>query len=330
MAGPALALAVSRAGGLGFIGSRDETTTTDLSETADLLSQTPFSHPTRGSTLPIGLGYIVWLADLSMASAAWAEHKPAAVWLFAPARGQEQLDEWARKIREVSPESQVWVQVGTLAEAVACATSPDAPDVLVIQGTEAGGHGRAKDGIGLTVLLPEVSDALQALGGTAARIPLLGAGGIADGRGVAAALALGASGVVMGTRFLASPETRVAKGYQDEVVRSADGAESTVRTLLYNHLRGVFGWPAPWAPRMLKNLSWEEEQRGVAFEELQRKHDEALKDGHKAWGREEGRAGTYAGAGVGLVNGVKWAGEVVEEVRGEAKRILVELTAGDA
>src|SRR5437763_563577 len=78
------------------------------------------------------------------------------------------------------------------------------PDVLVMQGLDAGGHGWEK-GAGVISLVPEAVDALEENG--FAHIHVLAAGGIVDGRGVAAALALGAEGVVMGTRFLGALET---------------------------------------------------------------------------------------------------------------------------
>jgi nitronate monooxygenase len=134
-------------------------------------------------------------------------------------------------------------------------------------------------------------------------------------------LGVGAAGAAMGTRFLAAEEARIAKGYQEEVVRASDGGKNTVRTHLYNHLRGTFGWPEQWAPRTIVNKSWEEQEKGVEFDELKKKHDELLKEGDKAWG-PEGRTATYAGAGIGLVRGVKSAGDIVEEVRGDTQAIL--------
>lgn len=184
--------------------------------------------------------------------------------------------------------------------------------MVVVQGAEAGGHGRASDGMGLVTLLPEVADAMAS-----ARIPLLAAGGIADGRGAAAALCLGASGAVLGTRFLASSEARISKGYQNEIVRASDGAVATTRTLLYNHLRGTFGWPADYQPRTIINKSFADHQAGVPFEELKIRHDEAAKTGDSGWG-PEGRLATYAGASVGLIHGVKAAGDIVREVQSEA------------
>jgi nitronate monooxygenase len=132
--------------------------------------------------------------------------------------------------------------------------------------------------------------------------------------------------VVMGTRFLAAREARIGKGYQDEVVRATDGARATVRTQLYNHLRGTFGWPDEFSPRTIVNKSWVEHDAGVGFEELKRRHDELLEEGgDKAWG-PEGRTATYAGASVGLVRDVQGAGAIVETVRSDAVDILTSLS----
>lgn len=177
--------------------------------------------------------------------------------------------------------------------------------------------------MGLITLFPEIADNLKGSG-----IALVAAGGIVDARGIAAALALGADGVAMGTRFLAASEARIAKGYQDAVVNASDAAVSTTRTHLYNHLRGTFGWPKEWAPRTIVNKSWTEQQEGVSFEDLQVRHDEAMKQDDKGWG-VEGRLATYAGAGVGMVNSVEDAASLVERLRRETQEILGRLGRHD-
>lgn len=318
--GPKLAVNVTKAGGLGFIGpnTKTEATLSDLAEARSLLQGSSGSLGSfiEASKLPVGIGFQCWDGDLSAAVKAMAEHKPCAVWLFAPRNGQPELDEWAAAIRQAHPGVSIWTQVGTLKESIEAAKSGTPPDVLVIQGAEAGGHGRAHDGMGLMTLLPEVADTLKDSG-----IPLFAAGGISDGRGVAAALSLGAAGAVMGTRFLASTEARISKGYQDEVVRATDGAACTTRTMLYNHLRGTMGWPEAFSPRGIINRSWREHQAGVPFEELQQKYKEAEKAGDAGWG-PEGRLATYAGAGVGLVRGVEDAGTIVGRAQEEARGVL--------
>lgn len=96
-------------------------------------------------------------------------------------------------------------------------------DVVVAQGTEAGGH------TGQVATLPLVPQIVDAVG---ERVPVLAAGGIFDGRGLAAALMLGADGVWVGTRFIATPEARATPGYKDALVRARE--DSTVVSRAYS------------------------------------------------------------------------------------------------
>ena len=110
-------------------------------------------------------------------------------------------------------------------------------DVVAAQGTEAGGH---TGEVGTMALVPQVVDAV--------RIPVLAAGGLADGRGLVASLALGAQGAVFGTRFIASLESQAAQGYREAIVRAHE--DDTMRTRCYT------GKPA----RMVRNAwtdAWE-------------------------------------------------------------------------
>ncbi|MCJ1262067.1 hypothetical protein MMC22_001936 [Lobaria immixta] len=118
------------------------------------------------------------------------------------------------------------------------------PDVLVMQGTDAGGHGLAR-GAGIITLLPEIADALNEanLGNTS----LVVAGGIVEGRGAAACLAIGVTGV--------------------DVLRRTDGGISTVRTVVYDTLRGTTDWPERYDARSIINASYLDIQDGVITEE---------------------------------------------------------------
>ncbi|MCJ1282913.1 hypothetical protein MMC26_002239 [Xylographa opegraphella] len=317
MSGPALAIAVSRAGGLGFIGpgAKTQDTTDDLETASSLIHQarvasTGFSAiPATQTAMPIGVGYQLWADDITVTVAAIEKYKPCATWLYAPHGGPKDFDDWSSKIRHASAETPIWIQIGTLEEARQLLQNSEKPDVVVVQGAESGGHGRANDGMGLMTLLPEIVDAMAG-----SRIPVFAAGGIADGRGVAAALCLGAAGLVMGTRFLAATEARISRGYQEEIVRASDGAVSTTRTLLYNHLRGTFGWPDEYSPRTIINKSFVEHQEGRSFASLKTMHDEAARAGDADWG-PEGRLATYAGAAVGLIHDVRDAGGIVSDMR---------------
>ncbi|KAJ5309709.1 uncharacterized protein N7443_002170 [Penicillium atrosanguineum] len=319
MSGASLAVAVSQAGGLGFIGPGVKTQhmEADLNEASTLINEArgssafsaiPLTHP----VLPVGVGFQLWGDDIEIAIATVEKFKPCAAWLYAPRESLAEFDVWSRRIRKVSPQTQIWIQIGTLGESKRLLQSLEKPDVVVVQGLESGGHGRATDGMGIMSLFPEVADAMAN-----SNVPLLAAGGIADGRGVAAALCLGASGAVMGTRFLAANEARISQGYQNEIVRASDGAVNTTRTLLYNHLRGTFGWPAEYSPRTIINKSFLEHQEGSSFEELRKLHEEASKMGDSGWG-PEGRLATYAGASVGLIHEVTEAETIVRDVQRDA------------
>jgi nitronate monooxygenase len=309
-AGPDLAVAVTRAGGIGFMGPGAKPTDLDaiLSQAKTLLGT---SVPSRNSLLPIGIGFQTFSADLLLASQAIQKYRPCAVWLFAPRDGQKELDEWSKKVRNVSPGTKIWIQVGSVSDAVAAARSAAPPDVLVLQGSDAGGHGLAK-GAGIISLLPEVADELGE-----SNIPLIAAGGIADGRGVAAALSLGAAGAVMGTRFLAAKEARVSKGYQGDIVRVKDGGQNTARTTLYDELAGRTDWPPEYDGRNVVNQSILDHSEGVDFEENKKRYQEATKKGDDGWG-ENGRLTSYVGSAVGLVREVVGAEVIVKTVRNEA------------
>jgi enoyl-[acyl-carrier protein] reductase II len=115
-------------------------------------------------------------------------------------------------------------------------------DVIIAQGGEAGGFGGAPSTM---VLVPQVVDAV-------APLPVVAAGGIADGRGLAAALALGAQGVNVGTRFIASDEAELSEGYKASVL--AARSDETVRAAFINDLvppasEGAY----PSAPRVVRN-----------------------------------------------------------------------------
>ena len=317
-----LAVAVSRAGGLGFIGAGTDVTDLEkyLQEAADLLKASPIKGAI-GDTLPIGVGLINWGADIDVAVEAIRKYKPAAVWFFAPKTNTD-LDQWTRRTREATNgRTRIWVQVGRVSDAVEIAQLCS-PDVLVVQGTDGGGHG-LQYGAGIMTLLPEVADALSEAGH--GDICLVAAGGIIEGRGLAAALALGAKGVSMGTRFLACKEAYIAKGYQDDVIRMKDGGITTVRSNVYDTLRGTTGWPAHYGGRGIINQSYLDARDGGVTDENKNLYVEALRKGDRGWG-EQGRLTAYAGTGVGLIKDVKSAQEILEEIKSSAARIQSSLS----
>jgi nitronate monooxygenase len=306
-------------GGIGFIGAGTDVSGLEsyLEDASNLLKDTNLK--TTNGTLPLGVGFINWGADLSAALPLIAKYRPAAIWFFAPT-SLSSLSDWTAKYRTASPHTKIWVQIGSVQEALDAAIEAQ-PNVLVVQGTDAGGHGLAQ-GAGLISLLPEVSDAIAAQIPDESKRPLLiAAGGIADARGTSAALLLGAHGIVMGTRFLASHEAVIAKGYQDEVLRASDGGQTTVRTKVWDNARGTTGWAETHNGRGIINKTYTDARDGMADEENKRLYEEDVRKGDEGWG-VKARLCTYAGSAVGLVREVKGAAEIVREVRDGARGLV--------
>jgi nitronate monooxygenase len=318
-----LAVAVSQAGGLGFIGAGSELSnlSKQLRHAQSILRDSPIESTTPG-ILAVGVGFINWGADLDAAVDVLTTYVPAAVWLFAP-RENADLEQWSRRIREATiGKTKIWVQIGTVGDALEVARLCR-PDVLVVQGADAGGHGLER-GASIVSLLPEVHDVLHATGMRG--ISLVAAGGIVEGRGVAAALVLGAEGVAMGTRFLASEEAQVAKGYQNDVIRVGDGGVSTVRSKVYDSLRGTTGWPDHYGGRGIINESFMDAKNGEVTDSNRRNYEEALKKGDQGWGKS-GRLTAYAGTGVGLITKVLPAREIIEEIRRDVKEVQARIAS---
>jgi NAD(P)H-dependent flavin oxidoreductase YrpB (nitropropane dioxygenase family) len=179
-------------------------------------------------------------------------------------------------------------------------------DVIVAQGNEGGGHiGQ----IGTTVIVRQVVKAV-------APIPVLAAGGFVDGAGLAAALALGAAGVLLGTRFLATDEAPVGTAYKSAIVAS-DGSDTIVTTLA-DTLSGR-DWPGAWG--RVRRTRFVEEWLGRE-PELRRRRDavwailEAAEESDPDYGL------MWIGQSAGLVDSVLPAGEVVRQIVREAEEIL--------
>lgn len=319
-----LAVEISDAGGLGFIGAGSDASflASALEEAKNLQTR---SRTLKGVTevLPVGVGFLLWAGDklLEESLPSLEKYRPAAVWLFAPSQ-HSQLARWTEETRRVTQsKTKIWIQIGTVADAVET-TKTCRPDVLVVQGTDAGGHGLER-GSGLIPLFPEVDDAVSAVcvEHKIVKPTLIAAGGILEGRTAAAALTLGAAGIVMGTRYLATPEANIAQGFRDAVLSASDGGVNTERGKLYDTLRGTTDWPLRYGGRAVLNRSYYDASKGMSTEENKRLYEEAAKQGDEGWG-ENGRLTTYAGTGVGLVREVRSAADVTREVREDARRIL--------
>jgi NAD(P)H-dependent flavin oxidoreductase YrpB (nitropropane dioxygenase family) len=203
------------------------------------------------------------------------------------------------------------LQVGTTEEARAARAAN--VDVIVAQGMEAGGHVRGQ--VGLLPLLPTIVEAV-------APTPVLGAGGIVSGRGLAAALSLGAEGVLVGTRFVASQECEAHADYKQRLI---DAEESdTVYCDVY-HL----GWPPHSPHRALRNALTEGgTPPSGAIARVHRDGEmvdvppfASMTPSIHVSGRTELMA-NYAGQGVGLVRNVLPAAEIVDRMMAEAEETI--------
>jgi len=283
-AGGALAAAVTRAGGLGLIGG-------GYGDAAWLDAQFALAAGER-----VGVGFITWsLARTPALLTGVLEHRPAAVMLsFGDPRP------FAAEIRAAGArlicQCQEIVHVEQAIEAGA--------DVVVAQGSEAGGHGAAR---GALTLVPEVADHLAR---HAPDTLLLAAGGIADGRGLAAALMLGADGVLMGTRFWASQEAVVQPGHQQALLQTA--GDGTLRTRVPDVIRQL-PWPKPFTARIRRN-AFTERWHGREEDLARVAADEATRY------REAGEAGdaentaVWFGEAAGLIHEIAPAGDIVRAV----------------
>lgn len=221
ISGGALAAAVTSAGGFGLIGGGYGD--------ADLI-EAAFDE---AGNQRVGVGFITWSAQRNLpAVEAALAHDPAA---FMVSFGDAE-DLVAMAQERGFPT--IW-QVQTLAQARQAMAAK--VDVIVVQGQEAGGHGMDR---GLTTLLPAVRDA------AGADQIIMAAGGIADGRGLAAALMLGADGVMMGTRFWASVEANGPDAAKNAIA-AAEG-DRTLRSKVFDVARGA-DWPWIYTGRVVGN-----------------------------------------------------------------------------
>jgi nitronate monooxygenase len=220
-AGGALAAAVSNGGGLGLLGGgpgdRDW-----LSRELPLVAE--------ATTKPWGIGFQSWAIDPAVVESA-LRHAPAALMLsFGDPRP------FTRLARQAG--IPLIIQVTDMAETRQALD--EGADVIIAQGTEAGGHG-ARRGWSTLAFTPAVVD-------LAAPVPVLAAGGIADGRGVAAALALGAAGALIGTRFLATAEALLGPEAKKAIIEGH--GEDTERNSVLDIARGS-RWPLEYTARTL-------------------------------------------------------------------------------
>lgn len=291
-AGGALAAAVSRAGGLGLIGG-------GYGDPAWLEAQFAAAEGTR-----VGVGFITWSLRKSPSLLTDVlKHRPAAVMLsFGDPRpfAEEIREAGALLVCQCQNLDHVWdaIDVGA--------------DVVVAQGAEAGGHGALR---GTLSFVPEAADLLAR---EAPDTHLLAAGGIADGRGLAAARMLGAGGVLVGTRLWASREALVPPRHHGAIV--AASGDQTIRTTIADIARQI-PWPVGFTARIYRNAftrAWHGREELLAANVATEgpKYREAF-----AAGDPEGAA-VWFGEAAAMVDRIEPAGDIVRRIAAEAEALL--------
>ena len=291
IAGSRLVAAVGQAGGFGILGGGYGEKEWLEQETAKL----------QKSSVPFGVGFITWsmarkpeLLDIAL------QAKPRAIMLsFGDPKP------FGPRIKAAGSLLICQVQTEDMAKQALDAGA----DILIAQGTEAGGHGASRTTLDI---VPAIVDF------AAGQVPVVAAGGIADGRGLAAMIVMGASGVLLGTRFYASVECDGADEAKKRICAATAG--DTVRGMIFDISRKIW-WPAPFTARTLVN---DHSRRWIGRETELVHNVEAVASEYTVQ-RDAGNydvAAVFAGGAAGLIHDIPPAGEIVERIVSEADQIL--------
>ncbi|KAF2666737.1 inosine monophosphate dehydrogenase [Microthyrium microscopicum] len=321
-----LGSAVSKAGRSGFIGGAynflPESPEIPAFD-AELTAVRNLLQLREDDVLPLGVGFLTLHPSVSgfldVVGPVVKRQKPAAVWLFAP-DGPLAHERIIPGLKELGSawKLRVFVQVGNVAAAREAASQ--GADAIVAQGADAGGHAWAH-GAGIVTLVPEIRQMVQTEFSDR-EIAVVAAGGIVDGRGIAAALALGADGVTMGTRFIVADEAMTPDDMKDTVIKTKDGASSTIKHTIHDDIQGTGFWPKAYDGRAIMGKAYEEYVAGTPLDELKARHQTLLS------AKDNSRRIVWAGSAVGLVNSRKPAGEIIVSAGNEARQIIEGLSKG--
>jgi nitronate monooxygenase len=293
VSGARLTAAVSSAGGFGILGG-------GYGEKAWLERET--AKLRQSASAPFGIGFITWslakqpeLLDVALNA------RPRAIMLsFGDPKP------FAPRIKAAGALLICQVQSEDMAQAALDAGA----DILVAQGTEAGGHGASRTTLDI---VPAIIDL------AAGRVPVVAAGGIGDGRGLAGMIALGADGVLLGTRFYASQEADGAEEAKRRICAATGG--STTRGIIFDMSRNNV-WPAPFTGRCLIN----DHARRWTGRELELLQNVGAVAAEYAAAKAAGNfdiAAVIAGEAVGLIHDIPPAAEIVDRIVTKADQILL-------
>lgn len=295
-----LVSAVSAAGGLGILGS--------IAREQDEVVRHVREIPAR-TDRPFGVNFVFEVFDEQTFQTCLDERAP----VFSFFRGDPAAD-LAPAVRRVHDVGSVVIhQVTTVDEAARAIEA--GVDVVVAQGVEAGGHH------GFVPLTSIVSDVV-ALAGT---VPIVAAGGIVDGRGLAAALALGASGVLMGTRFLATTEASTTPTHRQAIVDA--GPEGTVSSILFDLIWTGTPWPGTHVRGLRNRIAarWAGREAELTGDVL----EAARAQFEVAYDADDPQERTLMGGmGSSRIDDVLPAGDIVRRTVAEAEAIIGRLASG--
>src|SRR5918999_6310553 len=287
-----LVAAVSNAGGFGTLGTSAFNATTLDTEVASIRERTE---------KPFGINHLLFQIQEDM-FAVTLSAKPT-VAAFAWALKDQNLREYFRRAHDEG--SKVMYMAGEIPEGLRAAEA--GADVIVAQGTEAGGH------VAWMASLPLLPMMVNAV----APIPVLCAGGIADGRGLAAALALGAEGVLLGTRFMATPEAPIYPNFKQAIVES-DGHDTVLTEI--PDLASQRVWPGAMSRAQRNKFieRWAERQWA-----LRQNAQEVGKQvvAARAAGDVDNASLSF-GQDAGLIDSIKSVREVIQDLVAEAEEII--------
>src|ERR1041384_5788868 len=289
---PELVSAVSNAGGLGALGCHGLRPEQVDERTASIRRQT---------NKPFGLNFLLFhVREDSFAAA--LELRPA-VMQFAWARPDQDLRAYVERAHQAG--CLVTYMAGTVAEATRAAKA--GADILIAQGTEGGGH------VGWMASMPLVPMVVDAV----APIPVLAAGGFADGRGLVAALALGAQGILLGTRFLATVESPLHPNFKQAIVDS-DGHDTQLSVI--PDLASGLVWPGAMTRSRRNRFIERWAGREWALRQSRAEALARLQEARKAGDVDEGPL--PMGQDAGRIHDIPGAGELVLRIAQEAEAIV--------
>ncbi len=288
-----MVVAVSEAGGLGILGVTGLTGDQTREQIAAIKAAT---------NRPFGINYLLFKIDEELYSKAIKECPP--IVSLAWARPDQDLDTYFQKAHDA--DAKVIYMVGDVPEAVRAAEA--GADVIVAQGTEGGGHVRSMSTL---ALVPMVVDAVKPC-------PVLAAGGIADGRGLAAALALGGEGALIGTRFLATNEAPLHKNHKEAIVKSS--GHNTELTNVPD-LISQSNWPGGGAARALQNdfINYWSDKKDFISKNAKTLNTEML-NARKAG--EVDKTALLVGQNAGLIDSIEPIAKVIEQMAKQAEEII--------